>query len=214
MTLIKLCNLKCIRVEVLWDPVRQCGSDSHQIRWQKLYLMKTRGVRHRFKTREQKQSEELQPMCWERLQENSKAASLCGWETLTGQWSEETPTKKKERPSFTERDLVQLWFFPLGLAHAHFGWCQKKVQRRSWDFMRTLKTVALSALWYTTHLQQQSKAFKSPFPPFNETLAAAKRREPWASSHGLFGCFAATIFVMHRPSGKRNLRREETGDCW
>lgn len=36
------------------------------------------GARHRFKTREQKQSRELQPVCWEGLQENSRAASLCG----------------------------------------------------------------------------------------------------------------------------------------
>lgn len=95
MTLIQLCHLKCICV----DPVRpfnSSGAEDHMVQspiieWQKLYLVKSRGSHHRFKMREQKQSRELQPMCWERLQENSKAAFLCGQDMLTGQWSAETP---------------------------------------------------------------------------------------------------------------------------
>lgn len=214
MTLFKPCHSKCIHVGLV-RPFNSSGikgargSECHQTEWQKLYLVKSRGSQHRYKMREEKQSRELQPMCWERLQENSKAAFLYRQDVLTGQWSEEA---SGSRSSFTETDFIQCCLLSPGLAHACFGWCQGKMQGRSWP---SVKTVTICTLSYTNHMWQQREVFKSSFPPFNGTLAAAKGTESW----GLLFCLAVLLEqylgdakTHFSPSykGKRNVRREGT----
>lgn len=181
MTLFKLCHLECIPVGFV-RPFYSSGAkvESHQVEWQKLCLVKSRGSQHQFKRREQKQSRELQTVCWERLQENSKAAFLCGQDMLTGQWSEETPGRDLHLQRQTLASVVSFllgWHLPVWMpredAGQVLGFCDNPEGCHSLYF------------WYTNHMWQQREVFKSPFPPHNGTLSKGN----W----GLLPCLAVLL---------------------
>lgn len=151
-------------------------------------------------------------MCWERLQEKSKAAFLCRQDVLAGQWSEEAPGNRDL--CLQRQTLSSTVSFLLDWHVSVFGWCQEKVQGRCWASVTTMKTVTICALWYTDHIWQQREVFRSPFPSFNGTLAAAKRTESWASSHVWMFCrnniWCTDPAFSPDMRGKRNLGRDET----